>query len=36
MINKYSVIDKKANIAKNVKIGPFCYVGPNVTLEEKC
>ena len=22
--------DKKAKIHKNVKIGPFCYIGPNV------
>ena len=34
MIHKSSVIDKKANIGKNVKIGPFCYVGPNVELQQ--
>ena len=34
MIHNSSVIDKKANISKNVKIGPFCYVGPDVILEE--
>ena len=34
MIHKSSVIDSKAKILKNVKIGPFCYVGPNVILEE--
>ena len=34
MIHKSSAIDSKANILKNVKIGPFCYVGPNVTIEE--
>ena len=34
MIHKSSVIDSKAKISKNVKIGPFCYVGPNVFLEE--
>ena len=34
MIHNSSVIDKKANISKNVKIGPFCYVGPDVKLEE--
>ena len=34
MIHNSSAIDKKANISKNVKIGPFCYVGPDVKLEE--
>ena len=31
---KSSVIDSKAKISKNVKIGPFCYVGPKVQLED--
>ena len=30
MIHSSSIIDKKAKIHKNVKIGPFCYIGPNV------
>ena len=34
MIHKSSVIDSKAKISSNVKIGPFCYVGPNVILNE--
>ena len=34
MIHKSSVIDSKAKISNDVKIGPFCYVGPNVTLNE--
>jgi len=34
MIHKSSVIDPKAKISKNVKIGPFCNVGPNVTLDD--
>ncbi len=34
MIHNSSVIDKNANIAKNVKIGPFCFVGANVRIEE--
>ena len=34
MIHKSSVIDNKAEISKNVKIDPFCYVGPNVKLDE--
>ena len=33
MIHKSSVIDAKAKIAKDVKIGPFCSVGPNVQLD---
>ena len=34
MIHQSSVIDPKAQISKNVKIGPFCYVGPEVKLGE--
>ena len=34
MIHKSSVIDSKAKISNNVKIGPFCYVGPNVILDD--
>ena len=34
MIHKSSVIDPKAKIEKNVKIGPFCYVGSKVHLKE--
>jgi len=34
MIHNSSVIDKKAKISKNVKIGPFCYVGPQVQINE--
>jgi len=34
MINESSVIDAKAKIGKNVKIGPFCFVGPQVQLDE--
>lgn len=32
LIHPTSVIDPKAKIAGNVKIGPFCVVGPNVTI----
>ena len=35
MIHQSSVIDPKAKIEKNVKIGPFCYVGPDVQLADK-
>ena len=34
MIHKSSVIDSKAKIEKNVKIVPFCYIGPKVHLKE--
>ncbi len=33
MIHKSSVIDSKAKIGKDVKIGPFCVVGGNVQLD---
>ena len=35
MIHNSSVIDKKAKIGKNVKIGPFCYVGANVQISDE-
>ncbi len=34
MIHNSRIVDGKAKIGKNVKIGPFCYVGPDVTLNE--
>ncbi len=34
MIHKSSVIDPKAKVENNVKIGPFCFVGENVHLKE--
>ena len=34
MIHKSSVIDSTAKIGKNVKIGPFCFVGPLVQLDD--
>ena len=34
MIHKSSVIDIKAKIGKDVKIGPFSFVGPNVELKD--
>ena len=33
MIHNSSVVDKKAKIQRNVKIGPFCFVGPDVELQ---
>ena len=34
MIHKLSVIDTKAKLGKDVKIGPFSFVGPNVELND--
>ena len=34
MIHSSSVIDKNAKIGKEVKIGPFCYIGANVNLND--
>ena len=34
MIHKSSVINPKAIISNNTKIGPFCHVGPGVQLDE--
>ena len=34
MIHQSSVVDSKAKISKNVKVGPFCYIGSGVQLEE--
>ncbi len=34
MIHKSSVIDSKAKIGKDVKVGPFCFVGPKVQLDD--
>ena len=34
MIHNSSVIDSKAKIGKEVKIGPFCYVGPEVQIDD--
>ena len=34
MIHSSSVIDRKAKLGKNVKVGPFCYVGPQVQIRD--
>lgn len=34
MIHNSSVIDKKAKIGKDVKIGPFCNIGSEVQIED--
>lgn len=32
-VHALSVVDPKANLAHDVTVGPFCWVGPDVTLE---
>ena len=34
MIHKTAIIDTKANISENVKIGPYSIIGPNVEIGE--
>ena len=34
MIHKTAIIDPKAKISSNVKIGPYSIVGPNVEINE--
>lgn len=35
-IEQPSFIDPSAHIGKDVYIGAFCYIGPNVTIEDGC
>ena len=35
-MNSNSVIHKDAKLGKNVKIGPLCYIGQNVIIEDDC
>ena len=34
MIHNSSFIDKRAIIGKEVKVGPFCYIGPKVQISD--
>ena len=34
MIHKTAIIDSKAKLDKNVKVGPYCVIGPNVEIGE--
>ena len=34
MIHKTAIIDPKAKISSNVKIGPYSIIGPNVEINE--
>tara|TARA_B100000579_G_C22694138_1_gene786567 strand:- start:13 stop:798 length:786 start_codon:yes stop_codon:yes gene_type:complete len=36
MLLDNSFISDKAKIHKSVKIGPFCYIGENVTIDKNC
>ena len=35
-VSPHAVIDKKAEIAENVEIGPFCVIGPEVKIDTGC
>ena len=35
MIHNSSVIEKGAIIGNNVKVGPFCYIGPKVKIDDE-
>jgi len=35
-ISPHAVIDRKAEIAEDVEIGPFCVIGPEVKIESGC
>ena len=34
MIHRSSIVDKNASISKDIKVGPFCYIGPKVQIED--
>lgn len=36
MIHSTAVISDKANLGKNVTVGPFCYVGDDVVIGDDC
>jgi UDP-N-acetylglucosamine acyltransferase len=35
-ISSHAVVDPKASLADDVEVGPFCLIGPNVTLDSGC
>ena len=35
-ISPHAVIDRKAEIAENVEVGPFCVIGPDVKIDSGC
>ena len=34
MIDKTAIVDSKAKLDKNVRVGPYCVIGPNVEIGE--
>ncbi len=36
MRNNNSYVSHQAKIHSSVKIGPFCYIGDNVTIDKNC
>lgn len=36
LIHPTAVIDSKAQVADDVRVGPFCVIGPNVQLDSGC
>ena len=35
-ISPHSIVEKGAKLARDVRVGPFCYVGPNVHIGPGC
>ena len=35
MIHKTSILDPNAKVGNKVKIGPFCYIGPKVQIDDE-
>ncbi len=36
MIHQTAIVSPKAELGKNVRIGPYCIIGPGVTLGDSC
>ena len=35
-ISKLAIVEPSAQLADDVRVGPFCYIGPNVRIESGC
>ena len=35
-IHQTAVIDKKAELHESVKVGPYCVIGPEVSIDKEC
>ena len=35
-IHRTAVIDKKAKLHESVKVGPYCVIGPEVSIDKEC